>query len=132
MPPVNLEQNPDMALRMTGLQIAEIRRKHKEALDEFTTYNNTDKALKSQLIEVVEEVYLWAKYNKYIEYTNVTIKELLDYLYSSYAKITRGNLRDNKAQMNQPYDSSHLIKVLFNQIKDAINYVAAGRAAFTT
>ena len=45
VPPVNPGQNPDMTLGVTGPQIAEIRRKHKEALDEFTTYNNTDKAL---------------------------------------------------------------------------------------
>ena len=58
VPLVNPEQYPDMALGITGPQIAEIRRKHKEALNEFTIYNNTDKALKSQLIEAVEETYL--------------------------------------------------------------------------
>ena len=47
VPPVNPGQNPDMTLGVTGPQIAEIRRKHKEALDEFTTHSNTGKALKS-------------------------------------------------------------------------------------
>ena len=59
--PVNPGQNPDMSLGVTGPQIAEIRRKHKEAIDEFTTYINTDKALKSQLIAEVDETYLRAK-----------------------------------------------------------------------
>ena len=34
--------------------------------------------------------------------------------------------------MNQPYDPSCPIKVLFDQIEDAINYAAAGKVAFTT
>ena len=132
VPPVNPGQNPDMTLGVTGPQIAEIRRKHKEALDEFTTYSNTDKALKSQLIAAVEETYLRAKRHKHVGCANVTTKELLDHLCSSYAKITRGDLRDNEARMNQLYDSSRPIEVLFDQIEDAIDYAAAGKAAFTT
>ena len=34
--------------------------------------------------------------------------------------------------MNQPYDPSRPIEVLFDQIEDAIDYAAAGKAAFTT
>ena len=63
---------------------------------------------------------------------NVTTKELLDHLYSSCAKITRGDFRDNEARMNQLYDSSRPIEVLFDQIEDAIDFVAAGKVAFTT
>ena len=132
VPPVNPGQNPDMTLGVTGPQIAEIRRKHKEALDEFATCNNTDKALKSQLIAAAEETCLRAKRNKHTGCANVTAKELLEHLHSSYAKITRGDLRDNEARMNQPCDSSRPIEVLFDQIEDAIDYAAAGNAAFTT
>ena len=34
--------------------------------------------------------------------------------------------------MNQPYDPSRPMKVLFDQIEDAIDYAAAEKAAFTT
>ena len=61
VPPVNPGQNPDMTLGVTGPQIAEIRRNHKEALDEFTACSNTDKALNRQLIVAVDETCLRAK-----------------------------------------------------------------------
>ena len=121
-----------MTLEVTGPQITEIRRKHKEALDEFNTHTNTDIALKCQLIAETNERYIRAKRHKCVGYANVSTKELLHLLYNSYSKITRGDLRDNEAQMNQPYEPSQPIGVLFDQIEDTIDFASAGKAAFTT
>ena len=93
-----------MTLGLIGPQIADIRRNHKEALDEFNTCINTDKALKSQLIAAVDETCILATRHKYVGHSNVTPKYSLDHACSSYANITRGDLRDNEARMNQPYD----------------------------
>ena len=56
----------------TGPQIADIRRQYQEQFNEFMTYTNTDKALKSQLIAAVDEKFIRSKRNKYIGYVNVT------------------------------------------------------------
>ena len=74
VPPANPGQNPNIPLGATGPQIAEYRRAHKEALEEFNRHNATDKSLKSQLIAAVDEPYIRAKRHKYVGYANVTTK----------------------------------------------------------
>ena len=124
-PPVNPCKNPDVTLGVTGPQIVEKRRKNKEALDQFTACVNADKALKSQIIVAVDETCIRANRHKCVGCKNVTTKDALDHLCVSYDKITRGDLRDNEVRMNQPFDSSQ-------PIEDAIDFVATGKAVFTT
>ena len=102
VPPVNPGANPVIPAGATGPATAELRRIHKEQVEEFQVYTNTDNALKSQLIAAVDETYIRPKRNKYVGYANVTTKELLDHLYTNYAKITMGDLRDNEKKMNKP------------------------------
>ena len=75
-------------------------RVHEEALDEFSTCINTNKALKSQMIASVDEPRVRAKRHKCVGYVNVTTKELLDHMCASYTKIIRGYLGDNEVRMN--------------------------------
>ena len=81
-----------------------------------------DKALNSKLIIVVDEPHIRAKRHKHVGYANVTTKELLEHLYSSYAKITRGDLMDDEVQMDQPHYPSQPIEVLFDHIEDIIDF----------
>ena len=43
---------------LTGPQMDEQRRQHKELLREYNLYHNTDLALKKQLIGAVERIYI--------------------------------------------------------------------------
>jgi len=131
VPPDNPGQNPTVPAGSTAAQITEIRRAHKEAMDEFNTYTNTDKALKSLLIAAVDETYIRAKRHKFVGYANITTKELLEHLYTSYAQITSNDLRENEARMNQPYDPNQPIEILFDQIDDAVDFAAAGNVPYT-
>ena len=67
------------------------------------------KALKGHLIVVVDETCLQAKRHKHVGCANITTKYLLDHLYNSHANITREDLRENEARMNQPCDPSRPI-----------------------
>ena len=89
VPPANPGHNPYMSLGVTVPQIAEIIRAYKESLDEFNTYVNTDKDIKSQLIAAVDEPCFQNKRHKHIGSSKVTTKESLNYLCNSYAKIAR-------------------------------------------
>ena len=130
-PPTNPGQHPVIPAGSTGPQIADIRRQHEEAFEEFKTYSNTDKALKSQLIAAVDEKFIRGLRNKYVGYANVTTLQLLNYLYENYAKITHNNLRENDQRMNAPYDPNEPIEVLIDQIEDGIDYAAAGNMPCT-
>ena len=84
----------------TTVQIAEIKRAYKEAVDEFNTHTNMDKALKSLLITAVDKTYLRAKCYKFVGYINAISKELLEHLCTSYIQITSNNLHENEASIN--------------------------------
>ena len=57
-PPTNPGQNPTIPTGSTGLQIADIRRRHKDQFDEFKTYQQTDRTLKTILIASIDEAYI--------------------------------------------------------------------------
>ena len=71
-PPTNPGQNPTIPTGSTGLQIADIRRRHKDQFDEFQIYQQTDRTLKTILIASIDEAYIRLLRDKYIGYANVT------------------------------------------------------------
>ena len=84
-PPTNPGQNPTIAAGSTGPQISEIRRQHKELMEEFNQYLQTDRALKGILIAAVDEAYIRSLRDKYIGYANVTTLDMLTHIYATYA-----------------------------------------------
>ena len=92
----------------------------------FHEYNNTDKTLKQQLLEAVDDMFTCALKNRFIGYANVTTKQLLTHMFTTYGQITGNDLRLNDASMNRAYDVNLPIEVLFNQIEDGMDYANAG------
>ena len=48
-----------------------------------------------------------------------------------YAKINAADLEANTTRMNVPYNVNLSIETLFNQIKDALEFSAAGNTPYT-
>ena len=92
----------------------------------FHEFNNTDKALKQQLLGAVDDMFTRVLKNRYIGYANVTTKKLLNHLFATYGKITGNDLRVNDTRMNASYDVNLPIEVLFDQVEDRMDYVDAG------
>ena len=107
--PTNPGQNPTIPENATGKQIAETRRAHKEAHDEFTDHSNTEKSLKTQIISAFDETHIFSETSKYVCYANVTTLELLIHLYATNAKIARRYLRENEIRVSQQHDPNQPI-----------------------
>ena len=58
LPPTNPDQNPTIPDGFTGPQIADIRRWHKDQFNEFHTYQQTDRTLKTIFIASINEDYI--------------------------------------------------------------------------
>ena len=121
--------NPNV--RYTQAQRDEIVRQHKEATRIFENCTNTDLALKAQLCEAVQDVYLEEKRNRYTGYLTVPTKELMDHLLKRYGKITDGDLQLNKQRMNEPMDPSLPIDMYFKRIDDCMQYAADAETPYT-
>ena len=68
--PLNPGAQVEVPPASTGAQIANIRRKHEDETKAFIQYDNADKALKQQLIEAIDDLYLKSMRNKYVGFSN--------------------------------------------------------------
>ena len=91
-------------------------------------YDATDKALKQLLLSAVDDMFVRTLRHRHVGYANVTTLQLLTHLYSVYANINPVDLQENDRRMKTPYDPNLPIEALFDQIEDAVEYAAAGKA----
>ena len=78
-------------------------KEHEDRFKEFLIYDQTDKALKSLLIAVVDKAYIRSLYYKYVGYANVKTLTILNHLYDSYACITPTDLEEIYKRLKEAY-----------------------------
>ena len=130
-PPVNPGQHPNIPEGSTGPQAASVRKEHEERFDEFLTYDQTDKALKSLLIAAVDESYIRSLRHKHVGYANVKTITMLNHLCDSYARITLIDLEENDKRLKESYDPNETFETLIDQVEDAMECAAAGKDPYT-
>ena len=90
-----------------------------------------DDALKTQLLDAVEEPHVSKLRNRYTGYMGVTTRDLKDHLIDRYGNITATDLKANKARINEALHNSSPIDVFFQRIDDAVQYADDGKNPFT-
>ena len=116
---------------MTALQTSSICRAHDESQGIFKEYDNTDKALKKVLISAVVDIFLHAIRYRYLGYANITTRQMLTHMYTTYAKITPADLIKKDARLKIAYDVNQPIERLFEKFEDAIEYSDGGHNPYT-
>ena len=89
-------------------------------------------ALKSIIINAVDEVYIGKLRNKYTGYLGITARNLLYHLLVRYGKITPADAEECKKKMNEPINTTQRIDIYFKRIYDTVQYATGGNVAFTT
>ena len=84
-----------------------------------------DKALNQQILGTVYDIFTCSLKNRFIGYAHISTRQLLTHLFTTYDNIIDNDLRLNDTTMHTLYDSNMPIEVLFNQIKDSMDYAAA-------
>ena len=130
-PPENPGPQPEIPERATAPQIASIRFDFEANQRIFQKYTNVEQAVKSQLIASVDEVFIQSLRNKYVGYGNHTTKDILAYLYTSYAKITPSSLDANDKTMREPLDPAQPLEVFFTRVEECQEFASAGNAPYT-
>jgi hypothetical protein len=105
---------------------------YKEARRIYDNNANMDSALKTQIIDAIEDTYLCELRNKYTGYLGVTARDLIGHLLDRYGKTTPADIAVCKQRINEPIDASQPIDVYFQKIDDCIQYADDGQVAFTT
>ena len=106
-------------------------RQHKEELQIFRQVENSDLALKSQLIDVFDKTYFRGLRNRHTGFADVSYFQMISHLYVNYGTITAVDLIENERRMDTSFDQSSAIETYFDQIEDAVEFAEAGASPFT-
>ena len=103
-------------------------RQHKEELRIFRQVENSDLALKSQLIDVFDETYFRGLRNRHTGFAGVSYFQMISRLYVNYGTITAVDLIENERRMDIPFDQFGAIKTYFD---DAVEFAEAVASPIT-
>jgi hypothetical protein len=116
----------------TAVQIQGLIRDHKESLRLWREYNNVDAALKQQIIRAVDQLYIRTLQHRHTGFANVTARQLIQHLLTTYGNITPTDLALNDGKFRTAYDPAQTIEALFSQLEDAMDYADAGSNPYST
>ena len=122
---------PDVPTTATSAPRQQLRDQHAEEHQIFTNHVNMNNALKTQLLDAVEEPYVSELRNRYTGYMGVTTRDMLDRLMDRYSNITAANIKTNEAHINGELENSRPIDIFFQRIDDAVQYADYGKNSFT-
>ena len=83
------------------------------------------------LIASVDVTYIFSLRNKYIGYANITTLQMLTQIYSTYAKISEGDLEEKYKHMRSDYNVNQPMEVLIEQIDDDVDMAAAANNLYS-
>ena len=78
------------------------------------------------------ELYYKTLKHAHTGYANVTLRQLLDHLVTTYAAIDQFYLGKNQEKMTARYNPNAPIETLFEQITDGVASAELGEAPFTS
>ncbi len=85
--PVNPGLGPDIPAAATQHQIAQLNHQYTNAKDEYQLVNTVEKALRKQITDSVDDLYLSSMQNCLTGYANVPVATMLTNLFTNYAQI---------------------------------------------
>ena len=76
-------------------------------------------------------MYLKGITSRNVGLANVTIREILEFLFQNYGNITQYNIEENDKKLNEKWDANSPIKMLFDQIEEAQDFASAAGQPYT-
>ena len=76
---------------------------HKTNLFLFFIWNESNKALKSQLIAAADGCFIRTLKDKELRYDNVTSLEIVTHLFATYSMISNSDIKLNEEKMTSPW-----------------------------
>ena len=129
--PTNPGSGPTMARTATDAVIKQAHFEYKTKKAEYDIYNATDRALKTQLIKAVPDMFFNILKDDDIGYASVTTLEILTHLWDTYGSIDDDQLAANIARMNTPWSPPTPIDKLFTQLKIGKKFATEGAEPIT-
>ena len=120
--PPNPGATPTIPLNATAAQIGEAVRTHTEQLRQWREFNNVQQALKKQLLDSVDNLYLRAIRHRHVGFANRSIRDMLNHLISEYGHITPIDLKQNNNHFTKEWNPNQPFEALIDQVEEAVDY----------
>ena len=115
--PANPGLGPVFPNNATQHQIAQLNRQYTNAKEEYNLVNTVEKALRKQITDNVEDLYLNSMHNRLTGYANVPVATMLTNLFNMYAQIDNLAMSDVEDNIRKAWDPSTPIETLYRQIQ---------------
>lgn len=129
--PGNPGVQPIIPQGTTAAITAIIVRNHEEAQRSWREYNNLHLALKKQIVNALEPLFLRSLKDRNVGFNNVTLRDMLTLLFRNYGQLTPIDLKENNDRMNTAWDPSTPFELLIDQIEESIQIADAGEQPYT-
>jgi hypothetical protein len=116
--PPNPGQEPVIPANPTAAVISAIERTHREALRQYQEYNSLHSALKRKLIAAVHPSFLQAVAHEQWMFTRVTLREMFQHLFDTYAHLDGIQIHANRKRLHNPWDPSSRFEDLVSHLQN--------------
>jgi hypothetical protein len=110
----------------TSDQISAARHVWEEDVQTYRTYTSVQQALKKQIISVFEPMYLDVLNDNMVGFANISARDMLDHLFSTYGNIIAVDIEISFEHMRRAWDPQQPVESLFKKIQDCADYSEAG------
>jgi hypothetical protein len=110
----------------TAAQISAACHIWEDEVQTYRTCTSVQQALKKQIISVFEPMYLEILNDSMVGYANISARDMLYHLFSTYGNITAVDLEINFEHMRRAWDPQQPVESLFKQIQDCADHSEAG------
>ena len=118
--PFNPGVHPVVSPGATDAQIAHAKREHEETTHEFRLFKAVENALKNQLINAIDDIYIKDIRDRMTGFATRFVGDILLHLYRTYGLVTPAQLTANDKRFRAPYNGSTYLESYFNGIDDCL------------
>ena len=129
MAPLHPGIQADAPPAATAVQITQLNRQHNKALERYTLHANVANALKQQLLDAVDDMYVSVLRHQRLRYSQVPPHQILQHLLDHYNLITEETLEDNRNRLSDDWNPDDGMEVLYTRITTVQQFAAEAGAA---
>ena len=115
----------------SATRIADLYKAYDLKLKVYSEFFEAERISVKLMLDTMDEIYYQALKHEYTGYAKVTLRDLLDHLFDTYAAIDQFDLEKNKDKMTSRYDPNSPIESLFEQIADGVSFASLGDVPYT-
>jgi hypothetical protein len=94
-------------------------------------YDNVHQALRSLVVDNIENTYLSPLYSQITGYRNVTLNAMLAHLFNEYIDVGPNDLHENEKRMTKAWDGAEPFENIITRFDDCIDYARTSLDPFS-